>query len=580
MSNSVVLPDGDVVETLIENGLVIVDVADGNADGSGSSERRASSIGSQDGDLRDGVRFTVDVLAGGNQTGAGVDLEPVRMGVGRIDDRVADEGIVAVVAIQRRQLEDGRARIGHFEHVGVVHALIELRGVVVGVGHPEVELARGVQRRTALVGGGDDQRVVGTRFAVQRQLDDHEIDDVVPGGEAEVAVAAVQRHVDVGVLFLRVGIVDGDARHELAGLGVLRDLGRGVVRQEDEIDGGLVVVDVGDANGHEGRRLQGLDAVVAGHHHQFVHLLGLEVERAVDRDDAGAGVDGEHRVAVALPPIDRVADAPVVGLVRVGGEHLQDAGPDGGVLGHAGKVAALVEDGLVVVHVLDGDVDRHGAPQRRTASVQRLDHQTVEGRRFAIQEPVDLQVQVEDAVALPVRRQPERVVRVPRHDVVPLRVEHIQIEILGRRQGPLHVPRRVLRELDLQPVGREGRRVVVLVLDAHHHADVLAAQRDRHQRVGRAQFPVQHHFAADDARRLFDVQVRVDGAARHRHDQVGRRRRTRLPRLIALADQPDHAAHGRTFRDFELANVLAARATPGHRHHHRRHQHRQHPRRR
>ena len=373
------------------------------------------------------------MLARRYQSSSRVYLKPVRVRFGRVEDRVGDDRVVALVAVQGRQLEDGRTRVGHLEHVGVVHGLIELGSVVIGIGDAQVEGTRRVQRWRALIGGRDDQRVVGLHLAIQRQRHDHQVDDVVARRQAKVALAAVQRHVDVGVLFLGVGIVDGDACHELARLGILRDLGRGVIAQEDQVDGRLVVVDVGDADRHEGGRLQCLDAAVAGHDDQLVHLLGLEVERPVDRDDTGARIDDEHRVAIALAPVDRVGDAAVVARIRVGGEHLQDAGADGGVLRHRGEVARLVENRLVVVDVLDRDVDRHESLERRVAAVERFDHQAVKGRRFAVQEAVDLQVQVQHSVALAVRRQSERVVGVARHDVVALRVEDFQIEVLGRR---------------------------------------------------------------------------------------------------------------------------------------------------
>ena len=155
------------------------------------------------------------------------------------------------------------------------------------------------------------------------------------------------------------------------------------------------------------------------------------------------------------------------------------------------------------------------------------------------------------------RRQPEGVVGVARNDVVALRVEYIQIQVPGRRQSPFDVARRVLGEFDLKRRTGERRGVVVLVFDRHQDADVLAAQRDRHQRVGRAQFPVQHNFGSDLARRLFDVQIRVDRAARHWNDQIGRRRGSRHTR-VALADQTDCRPDRHAFRDFKLSDVFAA----------------------
>ena len=373
MANGLVFTDRNVVETLVENGLVVVDVADGDANGGRAGEGRPPGVRGQNGNLWHGVRFAVDVLASGDESGAPVDVKPVGMSVGRLEDGISDDGIVAQVAIQGGELEDGGARVGHLQHVGVVHGLLELRRVVVGVGDAQIEGTRRVQGRAALIGGRHDQRHVGLHLSVQRQRNDH-VNDVVTRGQTEMTFAPVQRHVDVGVFLLGVRVVDGDAGNELARLGVLRYLGSCVVAQEDQIDGRLVVVDVRHADGHKGRRLQGLDARVAGHDDQLVDLFGLKVEGPVDGDDASARVDDEDRVAVALSPVDRVGDPAVVSGVRVGGEHLEDAGADGRVLGHRCKVATLVEYRLVVVDVLDGDVDGHEAAQRRVAAVQGFDH--------------------------------------------------------------------------------------------------------------------------------------------------------------------------------------------------------------
>ena len=96
----------------------------------------------------------------------------------------------------------------------------------------------------------------------------------------------VRRDVEIGVLFFRVRIVDGDARHELAQLRVFRYLWHGVVTQEDQINCRLVNVYVGDVVGDKGSRLQWLDARIADYHPQFVHIFRFKVELPVDGDDA------------------------------------------------------------------------------------------------------------------------------------------------------------------------------------------------------------------------------------------------------------------------------------------------------
>ena len=261
-----------------------------------------------------------------------------------VDDRGAVRGGLGQVG---RGVRDGRCDVGDRDGddlgVGLCGAVGGLDREVVAGGRLEVEVVRVVDgdRAGARV---DGERQVAVAVAV-----------CVPAGDGPL-------HGDVVV----AGVVDVDDRGAVRG--GLREVGGGV----RDGDG-----DVGDRDGDDlgvGRgAVGGLDReVVAG------GRLEVEVVRVVDGDGAGARIDGERQVAVAVAVGVAGGDRPGESLVVAGRGDGDDRGVGGGALGEVGRG---VRDGRRDVGDRDGDdlgVGLGGA-------VGGLDREVVAGGRLEVE---------------------------------------------------------------------------------------------------------------------------------------------------------------------------------------------------
>ena len=338
----------------------VVDVDDGIGVGGGLGE---VGRGVRDGDADVGDRDR-DVLGVGRGAVGGPHGQ--RVAGGRLEVEV-----VRVVDGDR-----ARARVDGERQVAVLVAV----GVAGGdrPGEALVVAGRGDGDDRGAVGGGLGEVGRGVRDG-RRDVGDRDGDDlgvggravggldreVVAGGRLEVEVVRVvdgdrararvdgERQVAVAV---PVGVAGGDRPGE-----ALVVAGRGDGDDRGAVGGGLGEVgrgvrdgrgDVGDRDGDDlgvgGGAVGGLDReVVAG------GRLEVEVVRVVDGDGAGARIDGERQVAVAVPVGVAGGDRPGEALVVAGRGDGDDRGAVGGGLGEVGRG---VRDGRGDVGDRDRDV--------------------------------------------------------------------------------------------------------------------------------------------------------------------------------------------------------------------------------
>ena len=547
-----VLPYRGVVESLLEYRLVVIHILHRDPDRGAAAAPGPPPVTRDHHQPRLGVRLAVHARARHHEAGVGLDVEPVRVRVRAVPDPVADAPVSAHVGVRGGDPEHGGAGLRGLVHAGLVLALREHRRVVVHVRDPDLYCGGGLGRG----GGGQLQGEGVPLLAVQRpgqhQLPARhsplQLEGVLVPGQGE------DRPLP------RLLVCEGHGCQHGAHRRVLAQLRAAAGGEVAEGDAGLLVRHVRDPHRDEGRGLLRHLAAVRGHHHQLVAVLGLEVQPLVDAQQPAELVDGEELARVGLPPVDGVGHLAVVAQVGVRGGHRHHARAHRGVLGHGGGVALLAEGGRVVVQVEDGHVDRDAAAERGPAPVRGLDHELVRRVRLAVQEAVNLEVEGEHAGAVPLGGEAEGVVGVAAHDGVALRGEGAEVPVYGGRQLPPRVPRRVLGQPQLHHRAGEGRGVVVHILDLDDDLDVLPGpgERDGGERVAVPGLAVQLHLGPHLARVLVDVQVRVDGAVRHGHHQVGRGGgRGRAPRRRA-PDEPDPGAGGRALPHAELAHILAA----------------------
>ena len=357
-SKGSVLVDGDVVEALVEHGLIVVHIQDDDCHGGRDGLGRHSGVGRDHHQLRLHGRLAIQSRPGRDQSRGFVNLEPVRVRGGGIQHVVVDAGVFALVVVLRRHLEDGGATGQHLLDLHLVGGLYKMRRVVVEIRHVQREGFRRAQRWNAAISSRDGQSVVRFQLPVQGFGQRHKIHQVVTGAEAEVTIATRECDIHPGVVLGYVRVADGNSRDEISRRGLLGNPGCAVVGQVNHIYSRFIVIDIQHFNGHNGRRLQFLNGPIPRHYNQLIRLLAFVVDFLVDLDFAVL-IDGECLLRITSLPVNHVGDPAIVSGVRIQRRDLQNARAYRGVLQNLREVSARAENGLIVIYVHNGDVHDH-----------------------------------------------------------------------------------------------------------------------------------------------------------------------------------------------------------------------------
>uniref|UniRef100_A0A670HKQ6 Uncharacterized protein n=1 Tax=Podarcis muralis TaxID=64176 RepID=A0A670HKQ6_PODMU len=458
---------------------VVVDIEDSDADGGVALSVGGARVFGQHMELKVlGLLVVeapqgIDGAIGGVDGDIGVDGDvthvPWQDGVGHC----AVLPQVWVLGQHRAQVLPGDVVLRDLQHV---EALTEAGRVVVLVQDPDREGFGGVEWRAAPVSSQDGDIVLVLHLSVQRPVCHHGVQVVIVllqgEGHGPVPPAAIPLHPALQLpVFARVTI-----RHSHQG-----DNGAGRSRlaqrplaHRDEADGGRVVVAVDEAHGDFAVGRDGVGPQVARLHVDLNEAALLVVQVALDADQARLRVDAEELAdplwRVAAEGVEHLA---VGALVGVGGVEVDDGRAQRRVFGQLHHVGGGLEDGAVVVGVDEAHVELHGARARRVSAVERRQHQRVVALLLAVERLLHHQLGELGAVAAGLD--------VEREEAVVVAGEHVGaqpvlagVRVVGAGQREAGARRRVLGDVQVHLVRREGRRVVVQVLDLHlDHADLL-----------------------------------------------------------------------------------------------------------
>lgn len=421
----------------------------------------------------------VDGPVGGVHGHVGVDGHVADV---RGQDGVGHRAVLAQVGVlgeHRAQVLSWDVVLMHLQHV---ESLGETRWVVILIQNLDGERLGGIEGRGAPVPRHDGHVVLVLCLPVQRAVSHDRVEVIVvllqleghrssrPAQAAGRPTSAQDPALQLPVL-TRVAVSDPHEGDDGAWRGGLtqRPLAHG-----DETDGRRVVVAVDELDSDLAVGRDGVGTQVSSLHVDLQHAVLLIVQVAFDTDQAGLGVDGEelpHAVGhVAAEGVEHFAIGAFVG---VRGIQVDDHGAHRGVLGQFHQVGGRLEDGAVVVGVDHLHVDLHRGGARRLPAIQGGQHERVVVLLLAVQRLLDHQLWELGAVTpgLDVQREETMVVAGEQIGAEPVLA---RVGVVRAGEGEAGAGGRVLRDVHLDLVGREGGRIVVDVLDLHlDHADLL-----------------------------------------------------------------------------------------------------------